>query len=247
MSTPINQLLPQRSENLSDTDILDAYAFPQGQQWLRMNFVTSLDGAATRNGKSGLLGDAADRRVFQLLRWEADVVIVGAGTARAEEYDAMRLDEAAPEWREERDLAAHPTLVLVSRSLELDPESPMFTQAPERPIIYTVSSAPENRRDALSRVADVVVAGEKDAEPLKIRNDLVERGFTRLHAEGGPHLLGSFIDAAAVDELCLTIAPSLEAGDARRISASPTNTPTDMCLVSLLQSGSELLARYHRR
>lgn len=247
MSGTLSQLMPHHNDRLDDTEILDAYAFPPGAPWLRMNFVSSIDGAATRRGKSGLLGDAADRRVFQLLRWEADVVIVGAGTARIEEYDAMRVSDEASAWRTSRGLSPHPRLVLVSRSLDLDPASPMFTQAPARPIVYTVSGAPSRRRDELSRVADVVVAGDDEAEPLRIRNDLGVRGYTRLHAEGGPHLLGSCIEAGALDELCVTFAPSLEAGHAPRISVSPASTPTGMRLVRLFHSGSELFARYHRQ
>lgn len=246
MNARIDRLWPTPGEHLTDAELLADYAFPEATAWLRMNFVTSLDGAATRDGKSGSLGDDADRRLFQLLRWEADVIIVGAGTARTEGYDAMRLDTAAVEWRTSRGLAPQPTLALVSRSLDIDPASEMFTEAPTRPIIYTVAGAPPALRSELARVADVVAVGETSADPRAIRTDLARRGHVRLHAEGGPHLFGSFVGAGAVDELCLTIAPSIEAGLAPRIAASPAATPTPMRLAALFQAGSELLARYER-
>src|SRR5690606_29339593 len=180
--------------------------------WLRMNFISSLDGAATREGRSGELGDPADRRLFELLRRPADAVLLGAGTARIEGYGAMRLADDAVAWRTAAGLAPQPAFALVSRSLDLDPTSPIFAEAPVRPIVYTVASAPAERRAELSRVADVVDAGEEDADGTRIREDMADRGLHRIHSEGGPHLFGAMLAAGAVDALHLTLAPSLEVG-----------------------------------
>ena len=75
---------------------------------VRANFIASADGAATREGRSGSLGDAADRRMFELLRREADVVLVGAGTLRDEGYGGFRLDDASAAWRVGAGMPAHP-------------------------------------------------------------------------------------------------------------------------------------------
>ena len=65
------------------------YAVPAGRSWLRVNFVSSLDGAVTgADGRSGSINTPADHRVFRLLRRLSDVVVVGAGTVRAEGYPA---------------------------------------------------------------------------------------------------------------------------------------------------------------
>ncbi len=64
-------------------------------QSVRVNFVASIDGAATDHGLSGGLSGHADKRIFDLLRRLADVILVGAGTARAEGYGATRLDPAS--------------------------------------------------------------------------------------------------------------------------------------------------------
>ncbi|MGB4136280.1 MAG: dihydrofolate reductase family protein, partial [Microbacterium sp.] len=154
MSTRIDRLWPRPVDGLDDDDLLAEYAFPLGRPWLRMNFIASIDGAATRAGRSGGLGDDADRRVFDLLRRDADVVLVGAGTARTEGYGAMRLDDASVSWRTAQGRAPHPVFVLVSRSLELAPE--IFADAPVRPIVYGGADAPAERRAALAAVADVV-------------------------------------------------------------------------------------------
>ncbi len=74
---------------------------------------------------------------------------------------------------------------------------------------------------------------------------LHERGLTQVLCEGGPTLFGSLIAAAAVDELHLTVAPTLEAGDARRIATGPAH-PQSMRLGRILRSGDTLLLRYDR-
>ncbi|MGM7666157.1 pyrimidine reductase family protein [Microbacterium sp. A93] len=246
MSTRIDRLWPQPAEQLDDDGILATYQLPDGP-WLRMNFVSSVDGAATRDGRSGGLGGAADRRVFELLRRQADVVLVGAGTVRTEGYGAMRLQDDAVTWRMDRGLPAHPTFALVSGRLDLDPESDVFTGAPTRPIVYTVGTASDSRREALSAVADIVDAGSETLDPRKVREDLEARGLLHIHSEGGPSLFGSFISAGAVDEVCVTIAAELDAGDASRIAHSKHAAPTAMSMAALLKGGEELLLRYTRR
>jgi len=239
MTSQIDRLWPSPASALDDDALLDAYAFG-ADGGLRMNFVTSLDGAATRDGVSGALGGDADGRVFELIRRLADVVLVGAGTVRAEGYDAMRLDDDAVAWRTAHGFAPQPTFAIVSRSLNLDPESAVFADATVRPIVYGSREADSARAAALGEVADVVL----DDDPVAVRSDLRARGLTRIHSEGGPSLFGSFVADGVVDELCLTAAPTLEAGGARRISTSPEASPTGMRLVTVLRSGDELLLRY---
>lgn len=241
----IDSLWPAPAADLTDEQLLQHYAMP-GEDWLRLNFVASLDGAATRDGLSGALGGEADGRVFALLRRWADVVLLGAGTARLEGYDAMRLPDQAARWRTAHGLAAQPVFALVSRRLELDPAAALFAEAPVRPLVLTVAEAPAARRAALSEVADVLVAGEDEVDPRTVRALLRERGLGRIHCEGGPTLLGALLEAGVVDELCLTLAATLEAGSAPRIAHSPQAAPTAMQLAGVLRGGEELLLRYTR-
>lgn len=243
MAAEIDAIWPEVRHGLTDEQILDVYA-PPPTPWLRMNFVASLDGAATRDHRSGGLGDAADRRVFALLRYWADVVLVGAGTVRTEGYAAMTLSHDAAAWRVRHGRAAQPALAVVTRTLDLDPASALFAEAPTPPILYTVSDAPTARRDALSRVATIVDAGRCRLDPARIRQHLQGIGHTRIHSEGGPTLFGSFLEAGAVDELCLTLAPSLEGGHAGRIAHGGREMAAGMTLAGILRSGSELLLRY---
>lgn len=253
----IDRLWPDAADGLDDEELLAEYAMPIGrgddaraQTWLRMNFVSSVDGAVTRGGVAGDLGGPGDERVFKLLRRQADVVLLGVGTARAEGYGAMVLDADAEDWRLARGLTAQPVCALVSGALDLDPGSELFRGAPVRPIVYTVAetaSTPggEQRRAGLDEVADVVVAGETELDAVMMKRDLGERGLHRVHSEGGPTLFGSLVAVPGmVDELCLTLAATLEAGNAGRIAHSAAAVPTGMELASVLRSGDELLLRY---
>ncbi|MGO1769206.1 MAG: pyrimidine reductase family protein [Microbacterium sp.] len=246
MSARIDRLWPEPAEDLDDERIVATYAFPDDKAWLRVNFVSSLDGAATRDGRSGGLGDDADHRVFDLLRRPADVVLVGAGTVRTEGYGAMTLDDAAVAWRRERGLPPQPVFALVSRRLDLEPGSAVFADAPVRPVVYTVAAADADRRAALSEAADVVDAGQTEVDLTAVKQDLAGRGLARIHSEGGPTLFGALIAQGAVDELCVTAAPSLEGGDAPRIAVGSPARPTDMALAAVLRGGDELLLRYTR-
>ena len=125
--------------------------------------------------------------------------------------------------------------------------SPMFKDAPLRPIVVTVASVPAQRRAALAHVATVVDAGADEVDPRRVRRILEDQGMTRIHSEGGPHLFGSFLDAGVVDELCLTLAPTLESGDSGRIAYGARTVAQRMRLASVLRAGDELLLRYIRK
>ncbi|MGY1551121.1 dihydrofolate reductase family protein [Microbacterium sp. A588] len=242
MNADIIRLWPEPLAQIDDDSLLATYEFPEGP-WLRMNFVSSIDGAATRDGRSGGLGGDGDGRLFELLRRQADVILVGAGTVRTEGYGAMWLANDAVAWRRDHGIEEQPVFALVSGSLDLDPKSDVFTEAPVRPIIYTVSTAPTERREALSAVADIVPAGTEHLDPWRVREDLAARGLVHIHSEGGPSLFGSFIVAGAVDEICLTVAATLEAGDARRIANSAQALPTGMRIAAVLKCEDELFLR----
>src|SRR5690348_8490921 len=112
---------------LSEAALTELYA-PSGPG-VRMNFVTSVDGAVEIEGRSAGLGNPPDKLVFGLLRQYPDAVLVGAGTLRVEGYQPMRLDESRRAWRKERGLDPYPRLVVISRRLDLDPTHPALSEA----------------------------------------------------------------------------------------------------------------------
>src|SRR5690349_12478936 len=174
---------------LDDDALIRCYATDaRGRQCVRLNFVASIDGAATHAGLSGGLSAEADKRVFDILRRLCDVVLVGAGTLRAEGYGAMVLDRASVEWRRANGLADQPVFAIVSGTLRLDPASAVFTAAPVRAIVITVGASSETKREALSRVADVIVCGEEILDVNVMLAHFAKRGLHQVLSEGGPTL-----------------------------------------------------------
>ncbi|GAA1605450.1 pyrimidine reductase family protein [Actinoplanes couchii] len=210
---------------------------------LRVNFIASADGAVSVDGLSAGLQGPGDKEVFDTLRMVCDGLIVAAGTVRAENYDALRLTEGGRAWRVARGLTEFPLMVIVSGSLDLDPEQLIFADAPIRPIVLTYRAAPAS---PIREVAEVIALGEREVDLAAGVRLLHERGATQLLCEGGPGLLGAMIAADLVDELCLTVAPLLAGGQAGRIAHGPPAPPRRMSLRHALTREDMLFLRYGR-
>jgi riboflavin biosynthesis pyrimidine reductase len=236
-------------EDLTRHDLARLYAYPgAGRRWVRANMVTSADGAATIRGRSTGLSSDADRSLFALLRTLADVILVGAGTARAERYTAVR---AAELWPGLRDGAVPvPPLAVISRRISLDLSSPLLTAAMPgaRTILITTEQAPAELRAEARRSADVIVAGDDSADLGFALRALAERGYRRVLAEGGPQLLGELAAEELLDELCLTISPLVASGGAGRIAVGTSAEQAGrLALQHVLEEEGHLFCRYTRR
>ena len=246
MSTPT---LPASVADLSDDALLDLYTadVPDGP-WLRVNFVATLDGSASAAGRTASLGGDDDLRVFDLLRRTADVVLVAAGTVRDEEYGPMVLHDADVAWRRDHGLPDHPVFAIVTNSGSLDASSRVFSEAPVRPVVLTsATGAASSSGRALADVTDVVPCGDESVDVGALRDALASRGLDRIHCEGGPSFLGALVAADAVDELTLTIDPSLEGGEGRRIATGSSPELRRMRPAHvLLGDGGVLLTRWVR-
>nr|WP_211176748.1 pyrimidine reductase family protein [Pseudonocardia acidicola] len=232
--------MPGPGAEIDDAELAATYAYPTGlaTPYVRVNFVSSLDGAVSVDGRSGGLGSAADKKVFGLLRRLADVILVGAGTARTENYRGARRPT------EGRDTP--PPIAVVTGTGNLDPQSPLFTDTAVPPIILTLGSVPAQQRERLAAAGgDVVVLDRLD--PSGLLAELDRRGLRRVLCEGGPGLHGDLLAADAVDELCLTVAPLLAGNDAGRIATGRAEAvPRSMSLVGALHADDTLLLRYRR-
>ena len=241
----MRQLFPRASDD--DVDLLTAYAPPAAGTHVRVNFVASADGAATVEGLSDGLSSPADKRVFGTLRTLADVVLVGAGTARAEGYGPAKVSAQRQEWRLAHGYAAVPPIAVVSGRGDLDVKSPFFTAAVARPIVYTVTSVNRPRLDALRAVADVVAFDDDTVLARAVVDDLATRGLRRILCEGGPSLFGQLLEGDAVDELDLTVSPILAGGGLPRIvGGDPLAVPHRMRLEHALTDDGFLFLRYAR-
>ncbi|MDQ0584074.1 pyrimidine reductase family protein [Streptomyces rishiriensis] len=235
-------------------ELADAYAYPGPGPggpvpWLRANMVSTLDGAAQHDGRSQPISTATDMRIFGTLRGLADVVVVGAETVRLEGYRPARARAEFAERREAAGQGPAPAVAVVSASLDLDFSLPLFTSPLVPTLILTgAAAAPDKVASAEKAGARVVIAGDgMGVEPDRAVRALAELGHTRLLTEGGPRLLGQFVAAGVLDELCLTVSPMLTVGDAQRIAGGPSvAVPHRFALVSLLEEEGFLFSRYQR-
>jgi riboflavin biosynthesis pyrimidine reductase len=226
--------------------------------WVLANMIASIDGAATDPaGRSAGLGGPADLRVFSAIRAVADIVLAGAGTVRTERYGPARLPPAQQEVRRSRGQSPQPRIAVVTRSLALDLDLPLFCDASEeyRPIVITTTAGLDRvRRHGataardLAMVAEIVVAGEGSvdwATALRALRTTARAGVVLV--EGGPTTNAQLVAADLVDELCLTVSPQLVAGDALRIlSGLPMDAPPRMTLDRVLLEDDYLFLRYLR-
>ncbi len=246
----VRQLLPEPA----DIDPAAAHAIaarpaPTSRPWVLVNMVTSVDGATAIDGVSGGLGGRSDKAVFAAIRAIADIILVAAGTARAESYGPPRTSADRQAERTKRGQTPYPRLALVSRSLDLDPDAVLFTQAPEKPLVFTVSTASAARREALGGRAEVVdMDGQGGGVDLpKMMTYLHNLGARTVLAEGGPGLNGQLVADGLLDELNLSLSPILVGGDSARLTRGADASPEPLTLAHLWESDGMLFARYVRR
>jgi len=233
---------------VDDVDVHAHYA----AGWLdrggvRANFVAAADGAVHASGVSKGLQTPGDNLVFAALRDLADAVLVGSGTARAENYGPARPGARRTALRRDHGLDETLPVALLSRSLDLDPAAGLFTEAlpGARTIVLTCGTAVAERRRLLEQVADVIDCGDDTIEPVLARQALAERGHTRVVFEGGPTVFAGFARDGVADELCLSVSPLLAGPGPGRITAGiawPASRP--LTLVGLLEDDGALFCRY---
>lgn len=244
----VRRLLPDGGDEPLDALYLDVEVpLATGRPWVYLDMVASVDGAATVGGVTADLGGEADGLAFRRLRETCDAILVGAGTVRAENYGQARADEPVRRRRAARGLAAQPTMVVVTRSLDLDPDGRLFTAPGPRPLVLTGAAGDPARRERLAEVAEVVTAGETEVDLAVALEVLYDRGHRRVLCEGGPRLNAQLVAADLVDELFLTITPCLVSGDAPRIVHGGPDLPRAFTLREAREHDSELLLRYRRQ
>lgn len=212
---------------------------------VRANMIATLDGAATGPDQvSGSINGPADLRVFRALRTLADVVLVGAGTARQERYREIDLPAALQGTRLAHGRTAPPELAVVTRSGDV-PEA--LLASPRPPLVVTSASCPRlgDLRDRLGSDR-VLVAGERDVDLARALELLAARGLTDVLTEGGPSLLADLLTRRLVDELFLTWSPTLVGGPATRVLAGAhwIDPPLGARLRHLLHADGVLLGRW---
>jgi riboflavin biosynthesis pyrimidine reductase len=244
------RLNPQTPVDASELPWLYAYPPDLTTCWVRANMITSLDGGATVQGRAGGLAGPGDRVLFKVLREIADVVLVGAGTVRTENYSGAQLSVASRQARQARGQSEIPPIAVVTASGALDLASRLFTTTEAPPLIFTTTASFVATRDRLHGHAEVLDGSTSDpivVDPAAVLAALAQRGLYRVLCEGGPTLLGDIVGGDLLDELALTVAPMLVAGGAPRVVAGHTAVTAELRTEHVLADGDGYLyLRYGR-
>jgi riboflavin-specific deaminase-like protein len=224
-----------------------------GRPYLALNMVSTADGRATVDGRSGPIGNAADRELFHGLRTTADAVMAGAGTIRVERYRRLVRDEQARARRRARGLDEEPLACIVSGRLDLSPELPILADPHARVAILTASAASLPVTQEGARIDYIRAIDDGVLDLPAALSELHERfGVRTVMCEGGPHLNSHLLANGLVDELFLSLSPKLAGGDpsgeALRIVSGPELEPlVELDLISAYEHDSHLFLRYRVR
>jgi riboflavin biosynthesis pyrimidine reductase len=184
---------------------------------LYANFVSSVDGVVSIPSLPGsvqMIGgqNIADRFLMALLRATADALLLGATTFRASREAHWTAENMYPpaavafgELRRRLGRTKSPELAVVTASGNLDPGHPALGAGA---LILTTDQGAERLGDRLPGASTVLALGERIDLPAAVTL-LRARGHRRILSEGGPTLFGSLLTNDLVDQLFLTVAPTL--------------------------------------
>jgi riboflavin-specific deaminase-like protein len=249
----VRQLFPQPGETTPEeatSGLGFAELAPPERPYLVLNMVSTVDGRIAIAGRSGAIGNDADRELFHGLRTQADAVMAGAGTVRTERYGRL---VRSPERRERRalsGLAADPLAIVVSARFDLPPDLPLLQSPESTVVVLTAADREPSPVPAQVEVERGPASRAADGRDALVMRPLLERlraqhGVRSIVCEGGPRLNDGLLREGLVDELWMSLAPKIAGGNEPTLVVGAGFTPPkELELVSLLESEDHLFLRY---
>ncbi len=221
----------------------------KSRPWILLNMVNSVDGFISFEGRAGGLSGAADKNIYQIIRALADIILVGAGTIRAEKYKAPKTpDGDLAAFRESRGQEKRPRIAVISGELNLDPDMGLFADRhleDKPPLIYTKSESLEKGSSGFNSSAEIVAFPESELNVSTIVEDLFNKNAKIVVCEGGPNLNSHLLAAGLIDEFCLSVSPRAVGGeDPATFLNRPVDSPTELSLDRILLEEEFLFCRY---
>ncbi len=226
------------------TELASFYAEPP--DGVRVNMIFSADGAAAFGGRAGPLSSQSDQQLLKILRGFADVVLVGAATARAENYGPVQLSETQQAQRHREGKNKPPPIAVISRTGELP--SRLVSDPSQPPLLVTCADTAARHDRTSDQRCGVLVAGEDSVDVALAVALLRAHGLSRVLCEGGPTLLDELVDADIVVEVCVTLAPKLAASQPVGHQRHPSRLalPAALRLKHALAYDDYLFLKYRR-
>jgi riboflavin-specific deaminase-like protein len=243
----LRRLYPESGEVAADTVLAGLRLgdlAPDGRPYVVDNMVATADGRAAIDGRVAPIGDPVDRELFLRLRTQADCVLVGAGTLRAERYGHLVRRDDLRAAREAEGLEREPLACVLSRTLDLPWDTSLWTDESSRVALYT--SSPNNPPPCPAAVTVHRMAVAELTIDRVLRSLRADHGVRSVLCEGGPTLNRELLAAGALDELFLSLEPKLAGGgdEPTIVGAPPLDEPGPLELVSILEADGALFLRY---
>lgn len=234
-----------RLRSITSIDELASF-YAEPPDGVRANMIYSADGAAAFGGRTGPLSSETDRELLRILRGFADVVLVGAATARTENYGPVQLSDAQHATRRRCGRFKPPPVAVISRTGELPTR--LVSDASQPPLLITSAETAARHDRTGDQRCGVLVAGERSVDVVTAVALLRHHGLSRVLCEGGPTLLDELVGADAVQEVCVTLAPKLAASApvGHRQPPSPLALPATLRLEHALVHDDYLFLKYCR-
>ncbi|MCL5076725.1 MAG: dihydrofolate reductase family protein [Actinobacteria bacterium] len=228
-------------EQIDQIDLSEFYPDPKLEPtntvWIRANFATAANGVVKVDDQSQAVSGPPDRAIFNYLRKQCNAILVGAGTARKENYGVPQPNP---------DSHARPRLVIVSNSLDI-PSNAKFLDREHPPLIVTSAKSYESNNDEIDgfgNLAEFVILGEEKVDLSRVKTLLSSMALTSVLCEGGPNLFSQLLSLKLINELCLTISPKIAGGKPTGIAELPQNLTIEMELGSHLSIDNFQFCRY---
>lgn len=233
----------EHPEDLLDSVDADRPPTPQSRPAVTTNMVMSLDGAFAREGRSGGLSSAADFGLFLAHRSLADVILVGASTARAERYRRPSVGPEAKRIRARRGQAERPQLVIASRRAAMPDDLPLLHGDGPEPLLACPESTDTT---GLPKGIGVLRCGTDGVDFALLLSLLHEGGARFVMCEGGPGILGQLATHDLIDEYLLTLSPHLVGGHDVGLLSGAAGPPEAFTLHRVLRDRDHLMLTYRR-
>lgn len=242
----LTRLFPPAAGNAGSLSIEEAYGqfdfaslAREERPYVVVNMVATVDGQARIDGDTSELGDETDQQLFAALRVQVDCVMAGVNTVAIENYNAPASKETTRALRAAKGLEPRPLFATATRSGKLPLDAPLLQDPDARIVVF--SSADPDVSAARAEVA--VVPTEEPREMLAhLRH---EYGVRSLLLEGGPNINTPFFAAELIDELFLTLAPTIVgAGTPFPIIAGDLPRRQQLHLSGALLANGHLYLRY---
>lgn len=228
-------------DQINDIDLSLYYPEPPvihtGQIWIRANFATAVNGVIKVDGRSEGVSGAEDKVIFKYLRSQCDAILVGASTAREENYSVPSVNPAS---------GKRPRLIVLSNSLNIPPDAKFLSHDHQPLIITSEKSAAEKKYliDEFDGQLEVATLGD-NAVNLSLLSDLLaEHHYPRIICEGGPTIFSQLLRHQIIDELCLTISPLIPPGTPTGIAQFKNDYSTKLSLINYFSVNGTIFCRY---